>query len=51
VNGMFNALVWCFGFDLRDMSNEVWVSALLCLLFIEWRLYFDGVDWLFLFVS
>ena len=36
VNGMFNALVWSFDFDLRDMSNEVRVSA---------------VDWLFLFVS
>jgi hypothetical protein len=23
VNGMFNALVWSFDFDLRDMSNEV----------------------------
>jgi hypothetical protein len=23
VNGMFNALVWYFDFDLRDMSNEV----------------------------
>jgi hypothetical protein len=33
---MFNALVWSFDFDLRDMSNEVRVSA---------------VDWLFLFVS
>ena len=33
---MFNALVWSFDFDLCDMSNEVWVSA---------------VDWLFLFVS
>jgi hypothetical protein len=33
---LFNALVWSFDFDLRDMSNEVWVSA---------------VDWLFLFVS
>jgi hypothetical protein len=33
---MFNALVWSFDFDLRDMSNEVWVSA---------------IDWLFLFVS
>jgi hypothetical protein len=36
VNGMFNALVWYFDFDLRDMSNEVRVSA---------------IDWLFLFVS
>jgi hypothetical protein len=35
VNGMFNALVWSFDFDLRDMSNEVYVSA---------------VDWLFRFV-
>jgi hypothetical protein len=35
VNGMFNALVWSFDFDLRDMSNEVRVSA---------------VDWLFRFV-
>ena len=34
VKGMFNALVWYF--DLRDMSNEVRVSA---------------IDWLFLFVS
>jgi hypothetical protein len=32
---MFNALVWSFDFDLRDMSNEVRVSA---------------IDWLFLFV-
>ena len=23
VNGMFNALVWSFDFDLRDMLNEV----------------------------
>jgi hypothetical protein len=23
VNGMINALVWSFDFDLRDMSNEV----------------------------
>ena len=51
VNGMFNALVWSFNFDLRDMSTEVWVFALLSLLFIEWRLCFDGVDWLFLFAS
>jgi hypothetical protein len=28
-------LIWSFDFDLRDMSNEVWVSALLSLLFIE----------------
>jgi hypothetical protein len=35
VNGMFNALVWSFDFDLRDMLNEVYVSALLSLLFIE----------------
>ena len=39
LNGMFNALLWSFDFDLRDMSNEVWVSALLSLLFIELRLY------------
>ena len=51
VNGMFNVLVWSFDFDLRDMSNEMWVSALLSLLLIEWRLCIDGVDWLFLFVS
>ena len=51
VNGIFNALVWSFDFDLRDMSNEVRVFALLSLFFIEWRLCFDGVDWLFLFVS
>jgi hypothetical protein len=31
--------------------NEVWVSAFLSLLFIEWRLCIDGVDWLFLFAS
>jgi hypothetical protein len=36
LTGMFNALVWSFDFDLRDMSNEVRVSA---------------IDWLFLFVS
>ena len=36
---MFNAWVWSYDFDLRDMSNEVWVSALLSLLFIELRLY------------
>jgi hypothetical protein len=46
-----NALVWSFDFDLRDMSNEVRVSAVLSLLFIEWRLCIDGVDWLFPFVS
>ena len=51
VNGMFNALVWSLDFDLRDMSNEARVSALLFLLFIEWRFCIDGVDWLFLFVS
>ena len=45
VNGMFNALVWFFYFDLRAMSNEVWVSALLFLLLIEWRLCIDGVFW------
>ena len=49
VNGMSNALVWSFA--LRDMSNEVWVSALSSLLFIKWCLCIDGVDWLFLFVS
>jgi hypothetical protein len=43
--------IWSFAFDLRDMSNEVWVSALLSLLFRERRLCIDGVDWLFLFVS
>jgi hypothetical protein len=32
VNGMFNALVWSFAFDLRDMSNEVWVYSLVCFL-------------------
>jgi hypothetical protein len=51
VNGMFNALVRFYDFDLRDMSNEVRVSALLSLLFIEWRLCIDEVNWLFLFVS
>jgi hypothetical protein len=40
---MFNALVCFFYFDLRDMSDEVWVSALLSLLLIEWRLCIDGV--------
>jgi hypothetical protein len=44
---MFNALVWSFAFDLRDMSKEVCVSALSSLLFfIERRLCIDGVDWL-----
>jgi hypothetical protein len=33
VNGMFNGLIWSFDFDLRDMSKEVCVSALLSLLF------------------
>jgi hypothetical protein len=51
VNGMFKALVWSFAFDLRDMSKEVCVSALLSLFFIERRLCIDGVDWLFLLVS
>ena len=29
VNGMFNALVWSFDFDLRDMSNIFGINTLL----------------------
>ena len=46
---MFNALVWSFAFDLRDMSNEVCLCSRLvvsfCILLSDW-FFFLVSDWL-----